>query len=184
MAKKKTTKPKSKKPVKKASSKSKNRSPKKVNLPAERKTIIGRKPFRPDAVGITQKELDQQRVTIPKVTQEKRPYAIGGSTKKVKAPQPLSENECYLLDANSKENTTGFTPSETDLKNIQEGDSVKLGMHFGTGTDFFWATITQVKGNKLKAEVEDKLAYAQHHGAEQGAVLKLNKKNIFKIYKN
>jgi hypothetical protein len=141
-----------------------------------------RKPFRPNVEGVTQKQLDKQRSSLPKVTEKKTYHSPNPTPKAIKMLLP---NKCYFLNAQSKkDNSSGYTPSKTELDKIKVGDSVKVAIHIGTANDFFWATVLSISGSKLKAEVEVKTSYSDYHGIEEGKTIEITKDNVFKAFKN
>lgn len=69
-------------------------------------------------------------------------------------------------------------PSQDELDAIKLDDSLKVCI----GGERFWTTVTEVKGQQIKAIVDNHLINCEEHGLDYGDEVEFNKHHIYDIY--
>ena len=71
-----------------------------------------------------------------------------------------------------------FVPTKSELEKLKIGGLVKVSI----GDERFWAKITEIDGEKIKALVDNVLINTDKHGLELGDEITFNKTNVHAIY--
>ena len=69
-------------------------------------------------------------------------------------------------------------PSEEDLDNIKQGDTVKVSV----GGERFWTTVTEVEEGEITAIVDNQLVCTDKHGYSLGDTIEFHKYNVYSIW--
>ncbi len=69
-------------------------------------------------------------------------------------------------------------PSNKELDKLKKGDTVKVC----NGKERFWTCILSIKGDKIKATVDNILLDADEFGYDCGDTISFEKRHIYNIY--
>lgn len=75
---------------------------------------------------------------------------------------------------------TFYAPTKENLDAIKTGDIVKVC----TGEERFWAIVTEVNGEEIKATVDNNLVMEENEDLTLSTVISFKKENIYDIYQN
>lgn len=72
-------------------------------------------------------------------------------------------------------------PSDDNIKNLIQGDYLKLGVHAHGHTETFWAKFVMMDNGNLVGRIQNDLQYTHHHGLSDEELITIPRDKLIAI---